>query len=97
MEQVEQVTRQLVRMPESCPQLGMSEEAPIPFLSEVGPMSPFPGRPPGVWGLTGHVVQVQKIHDAWCCLYSFFHGESFRSGATHSLCFSFSLHTPKHM
>lgn len=32
-----------------------------------------------------------------CCLYSFFHGESFGSGATHSLCFFFSPHTPKHM
>lgn len=41
-------------------------------------MSPSPGRPPGGWGLTGHVVQVQKIHDARVLLIFFLPWRKFR-------------------
>ena len=62
------------------------------FLPEAGLVPPsLGGKPHWPWWCRSRKL-LQHEH----CIYSFFHGENFRSGATHPLCFSFSPHTPKH-
>lgn len=41
-------------------------------------------------------IQELPVHELSNCLYSLFHGENFKPGATHSICFSFFPQTLKH-